>query len=244
VAQCRLPFSFNVLAKLPLDFRQRLLATQGRKRRADFDQAEGSPPAPEPPLVPSLVDDANVLSQSDPPSSGQIHHPALVMDQQDSLMSVQSSENSLSSLPPPVLRLQPSQNAGPILNPLPTRQSTMQALRTDGEPTPTLTEVNPESGSVTGGARIWLKGIDFPALFPLFARFGTTVVPTVSRIGLRFGPHLQLNPSDFLCQQPACLSFTLCNRARCRRCYAIETSPTRCTRVWDQYREVSLLRRL
>ena len=50
----------------------------------------------------------------------------------------------------------------------------------DREGNSALTEVNPESGSITGGARIWLKGIDFPALFPLFARFGTTVVPTVS----------------------------------------------------------------
>lgn len=89
-----------------------------------------------------------------------------------------------------MLRPQPYWNVGPISNPPPTRQSTMQALGTDGEPTPTLTEVNPESGPITGGARIWLKGINFPALFPLFARFGTTVVATVSRMGLRFGPHL------------------------------------------------------
>jgi len=53
---------------------------------------------------------------------------------------------------------------------------------TEGESAPTLTEVNPESGSITGGATIWLKGMDFPALFPLFARFGTAVVPTVSSL--------------------------------------------------------------
>ena len=198
VAQCRLPFSFNVLAKLPLDFRQRLLATQGRQRRADFDRAEGSPPAPEPSRVPSRVDDTNVRPQSNHPSSWQTHRPLLVVDQQDSLQGFQSSEESLSSSPPPVLRPQLNWNVGTISNPLPAGQSTMQALGTDGEPTPTLTEVNPESGPVTGGARIWLKGIDFPALFPLFARFGTTVVATVSRMGLRFGLHLQLNPSDFL----------------------------------------------
>ena len=180
MAQCRLPFSFNVLAKLPLKLRQRLLATQGRKRRAGFDQAEGSPPPPEPPLVPSRVGDPSVLSQGNPPSSGQIHHTALVVDQQDYPQGVQSLEDSLSSSPP-LVPPQPGWNAGPISTPLPTRQFTMQAPRTDGEPTPTLTEVNPESGPITGGVRIWLKGIDFPPLFPLFARFGTAVVPTVSR---------------------------------------------------------------
>ena len=49
-------------------------------------------------------------------------------------------------------------------------------------PVPTLTEVNPEAGSITGGARIWLKGINFTALFPIFARFGSAVVPTVSLV--------------------------------------------------------------
>ena len=41
-----------------------------------------------------------------------------------------------------------------------------------------------------GGARIWLQGKDFPAVFPLFARFGTAVVPTVSTIEIPFKPHL------------------------------------------------------
>ena len=53
-------------------------------------------------------------------------------------------------------------------------------LKADAERPPILTEVNPDSGSVTGGMRIWLKGMDFPALLPLFARFGAAVVPTVS----------------------------------------------------------------
>jgi hypothetical protein len=44
---------------------------------------------------------------------------------------------------------------------------------------PTLTEVNPEQGPIAGGLRVWLRGCDFPALFPLFARFGNAVVPTV-----------------------------------------------------------------
>ena len=61
-----------------------------------------------------------------------------------------------------------------------------QGIAPDPEPVswaPTLTESNPESGSVIGGARIWLKGKDFPACFPLFARFGSAVVPTVSLMG-------------------------------------------------------------
>ena len=53
-------------------------------------------------------------------------------------------------------------------------------LRTDSECASALTDVNPDSGSLTGGARIYLIGRDFPAHFPLFARFGTSVVRTVS----------------------------------------------------------------
>ena len=70
---------------------------------------------------------------------------------------------------------------------------------TDGERGPTLTEVNPEHGSIIGGAKIWLKGIDFPALFPLFARFGTAVVPTVSLREKRCKPQL----TNFLRPSPA-----------------------------------------
>jgi len=50
----------------------------------------------------------------------------------------------------------------------------------DGGATPTLMEVNPKSGSITGGIRIWLKVINIPATSPVFARFGTAVVATVS----------------------------------------------------------------
>ena len=44
------------------------------------------------------------------------------------------------------------------------------------------------------------------AFVPLLARSGTTVVPTVSRAGLRSRPRLPSNPSDFHRQQAACLS--------------------------------------
>jgi hypothetical protein len=46
--------------------------------------------------------------------------------------------------------------------------------------TPTLIEVSPELGPLAGGSTIWLRGLGFPPLFTLFARFGTAVVPTVS----------------------------------------------------------------
>ena len=93
--------------------------------------------------------------------------------------------------PSRVSPLQPPRNAGPYPGPLSPRKLPNPAIdspRTDGEPTPTLTEVNPEQGSITGGARIWLKGMDCPAHFPLFARFGTAVVPTVCLRDLRWGP--------------------------------------------------------
>jgi len=99
----------------------------------------------------------------------------------------------------------PSQNAGTNSDQYSPWNPTTQAIappRTDGEPIPTLTEVNPESGSITGGARVWLRGIDFPSLFPLFARFGTAVVPTVSLKDIPSGSHL-IKFLDFLRQQPS-----------------------------------------
>ena len=88
--------------------------------------------------------------------------------------------------PPTVSSLQQPQNAGGPLNPWKTPNPVIAPPRTDAEPTPTLTDVNPENGSITGGTRIWLQvqGMDFPAHFPLFARFGTAVV-TVGQLCLR-----------------------------------------------------------
>jgi hypothetical protein len=98
--------------------------------------------------------------------------------------------DSSSASPPAVSPPQPSQprNAGPNpsqISPAKQPNPAIAPPSTDEGPTPTLTEVNPEHGSVTGGARIWLKGMEFPPLFPLFARFGTAVVPTVSLRDLR-----------------------------------------------------------
>ena len=107
----------------------------------------------------------------------------------------------------------------------------------NGERTPTLTEVNPDSASITGGVRIWLKGMDFPALFPLFARFGAAIVPTV-RVCFYFSTCISSRLLDFLCLQPSCLSFASQNRARRHQCYAIETAPPECTGVWNQHRKI------
>jgi hypothetical protein len=77
------------------------------------------------------------------------------------------------------LPLMPPRNAGPNSDSLKPPHQAIVPPRADQEPTPTLMDVNPESGSIMGGARIWLKGKDFPAHTPLFARFGTAVVTTV-----------------------------------------------------------------
>ena len=111
--------------------------------------------------------------------------------------------------------------------------------RADGEHPPTLTEVNPESGSITGGVRVWLTGLDFPAIFPLFARFGTAVVPTVR-------PSLCISRStspcllDVLRFQPSCLPIAPRKHARGGQRYTIEAPLPFRTRVRNQYCEVSV----
>ena len=47
------------------------------------------------------------------------------------------------------------------------------------ESTPILIDMNPESGSMTGGMKVWLKGFDFSPGFPVFAMFGDVAVLTV-----------------------------------------------------------------
>ena len=109
--------------------------------------------------------------------------------------------------PPTVSPSQPPQNAGPNPGPLIPWKPPIPVIappRTEAGPTPTLTDVNPEQGSITGGARIWLQGIDFPAHFPLFARFGTAVVPTVTVSDLHYEPQLTkfLRPSPLASSLP------------------------------------------
>jgi hypothetical protein len=136
-------------------------------------------------------------------------------------------------LPAPLPQPAPSADHSPV------QPQTFSPPKVDDEHTPTLTEVNPDSGSITGGVRIWLKGMNFPALLPLFARFGAAVVPTVCT---RF--HLSISISscllDLLFFQPSCLSFASHNQPRRHQCYAIEASPTKCAGVWNQHRDIQI----
>ena len=175
VAQCRLPFKFNVLSKLPKS------ATRRKRKRVEFEEAEGA--APEPRSVRPRLDDTNVPVQRNPPSSEEIHHPAPATNYQDFPHGVQSREHGSFNPLPLVIPTRPRRSAD--ANP-----EAIAPPTTDSEATPTLTELNPDAGSIRGGARIWLKGINFPSRFPLFARFGTTVVPTVRLNHLTLEPNL------------------------------------------------------
>ena len=213
MAQCRLPFSFNVVPKLPRT------GTRRKRKRLELEQTEGAALAPEPRSVRPRLGDANVLVHSHPPISEEIDHPAPAMNHQNSLRAARSHEDGSFNSPSLALPTQPPPNAN-------TNSEAIGPPRPDGDPTPTLTEVNPETGSITGGARIWLKGINFSSRFPIFARFGTTVVPTVSLNHLPLGRNL-INflrpspPATFLPviypRQPCQGSSTLCYRRIRRR---------------------------
>ena len=161
--------------------------TKGKRTRRDMEGTS------------STANDRNVRIRRDeplprdPPGYEPTDHPMPAFNPRNA---PQDRGDSSSSASPVAAPLPIPWNAGPNPEPISARnppnppQQAIAPLRTDGEPAPTLTEVNPESGSITGGARIWLKGIDFPALFPLFARFGTAVVPTVSLLDLPCEYHL------------------------------------------------------
>ncbi len=135
------------------------------------------------PEEPLAVDQRNVRARVDDltqrgADDEQNDHPMPAMNPRNA-----GQYRSSSASPPAVSSPQSLWNAGPNpgpVNPWKPSNPAIAPPSTDREIGPTVTEVNPESGSITGGARIWLKGIDFPVLFPLYARFGTTVVPTVS----------------------------------------------------------------
>ena len=167
MAQCRLPFAFNVVPKLPRT------ATRRKRKRLELEQTEGAALAPEPRFVRPRLDDANVPVHSHPPISEEIDQPAPAMSHQNSPRAARSHEDGSFNSPSLAIPTQLPRNAN-------ANSEAIRPPRPDGDPTPTLTEVNPEAASIRGGARIWLRGINFSSRFPIFARFGTTVVPTVS----------------------------------------------------------------
>jgi len=178
VAQYKLPFSFKVLprirpAKPPPP--GKLSSTRGKRKQQYTEQSDEQL---------SAVNQRNVRARSarppqrNPSGSESINH-SLPDNPRDT---PQGSQHQGASSPP-LITSPRSPRAGISPDPPNSMKTTNQTItppRTDGEPVPTLTEVNPESGSITGGARIWLKGVDFPPHFPLYARFGASVVPTVS----------------------------------------------------------------
>ena len=235
MAQYQFPFSFHVVPRL---------SAQGKRKRGQLEP-EGDPPAQGRLVVRRRIDDANNLAQTNTPGDQQIRNPVQAIEYQDAAEGVQSRQGSSSSSPPLVPPPQPPQNVYPGSAPLHASKPPSEAIappRTDEEPVPTLTEVNPESGSTTGGARIWLKGTDFPTQFPLFARFGTAIVPTVSPLTYMWHP-LSLHFLDFQQSLPSFLHFAFRDLARQRQGYTIEEPTSKCTRLWDQYREVSILGR-
>jgi len=156
----------------------KLPKTKGKRKRAQAEQ--GDLPAPDTRAVRRRMDDGNVLISRT--GNEQIHHPAPDLDHQDASEDVQSCEDITPSSPPVAPPLDPRRSAGSTSVRLDAINQAIAPPRTDGDCDPTLTEVNPKTGSITGGATIWLQGTNFPAHFPLFARFGTAVVPTVSSL--------------------------------------------------------------
>jgi hypothetical protein len=178
VAQYRLPLSFNVVPKVTAGQGQRPPTTQRKRKRAQREPEDENSPDLEPPANRPRRNNANARPA---PTFGDPVVPQAVPPREGS-----SSTLSSSPVPPP----QPLRTAEPRTAPLnatmpPTQTSAPPT--TDGETVPTLMEVNPAQGAITGGTKIWLKGLDFPALFPLFARFGTAVVPTVNPLACVWG---------------------------------------------------------
>jgi hypothetical protein len=183
VARHQLPFSFNVVAKYCQARARPPPAAGGKRNRSQVEHLEDIPPE---------LDQRNVRPRFEGHSQGARGNERTddAINLRDPPLGDQYRESSPSgSLPltrPPHL----PRHAGPNFDSLDTPHQAIVSPRTDEEPTPALIDVNPESGSITGGARIWLKGKDFPALLPLFARFGTAVVSTVSTMEIPFEPYL------------------------------------------------------
>lgn len=202
MAQYRFPVSFNVLAKLPQG-QKKPPPAGGKRNRLEMEQPEGTHPTVDQRSVRPRFDDP---SQRDPPANNHCGSPRCGRH---------CNSNSSSPpllIPPPQLHSSACPSPKSLNNMISLGQA-MSPPKADKEAAPILTDVNPELGSITGGTRVWLTGMDFPTTSPLFARFGTTVVPTVR-------PYLCLSRSisssllDFLCLQPSCLPFAPSMHAR------------------------------
>ena len=155
----------------PFPVARELSPTREKRKRRHIEESDELPPT---------INQRNVRPRSaEPPErnspSELMNYPLLDINPRDILQGGQHQEASS-----PLLTPQSGATSPDPPNALKRPNQTIAQPRTDGEHAATLTEVNPDSGSITGGARIWLRGVDFPANFPLYARFGTAVVPTVS----------------------------------------------------------------
>ena len=167
-----------------------------RTRNRQPEEEDEDLPAAERRSVRPRKDGANALAQRNLPCNGQNHYPALDMGHGSAPRGHKGNSCSLTLVP----LGQQARSAG--LGPA--HFQAISPLKADAELPPILTEVNPDSGSVAGGVRVWLKGMDFPALSPLFARFETAVVPTV---------RVYLRTSGFT--HPACQTFASSNLLVC-----------------------------
>ena len=166
VASYQLPFSFNVLSKLPQGQTNPRRAGMKRNRR-HMEDSEGIPLEVTQRSVRPRLDDS---SQSDPSTNVHVDNSGHLRD---------CSPSSVPPLTPLSLLASDIPPSSESLKAIDAPDQASSPPGTNGEPAPVLTEVNPESGPITGGTRVWLKGMDFPTTSPLFARFGSAVVPTV-----------------------------------------------------------------
>ena len=163
VASYQLPFSFNVLSKLPHGQPNPRRAGMKRNRR-QMEELEGIH------LQRSVRPRLDDSSQGDPSTNVHVDTTSHLGD---------CSPCSAPPLTPLSLLASDVLPSSESLKGIGAPDQASPAPETNGEPAPVLTEVNPESGPITGGTRVWLKGMDFPTASPLFARFGSAVVPTV-----------------------------------------------------------------
>ena len=157
MAHHELPFSFNVLARIREPKSSpgggRLDPMGGKRKTRPMEQWGGIPPA----VSRSNVRRRSVDSpQRDPPGNETINHRMPTTNLRGSPQGVQHQEASSSSSPSLIGPSGPFRNtdASPDSFNTTIPHRVINTPRTDGECGPTLTEVNPGSGHITGGARI------------------------------------------------------------------------------------------